>query len=89
MTCEGFKTWGHIGYGIRPSERRKGYATEVLKMMLEEAKAKKIYKVLLGAHESNTGSWKVIEKCGGILESTVTIEGDEEPIRRYWIRENK
>lgn len=78
-------TWGHIGYGIRPSERRKGYATEVLKMMLEEAKAKKIYKVLLGVHENNIGSWKTIEKCGGIQENTVTIDGDDEPIRRYWI----
>ena len=85
LTCEGLNTWGHIGYGIRPSERRKGYATEVLKMMLEEAKAKKIYKVLLGVHENNIGSWKTIEKCGGIQENTVTIDGDDEPIRRYWI----
>ena len=84
LTCEGFNTWGHIGYGIRPSERRKGYATEALKMMLEEAKAKKIYKVLLGVHESNIGSLKTIEKCGGVLENTVVVDGEAEPIRRYW-----
>ena len=84
LTYEGFKTWGHIGYGIRPSERRKGYATGVLKLMLQEAKAKKIFKVLLGVHESNVGSWKTIEKSGGVLENTVIVDGDEEPIRRYW-----
>ena len=30
-------------------------------------------------------SWKTVEKCGGILENTVYIENDNEPIRRYWI----
>ena len=39
LTDDGLKLWGHIGYGIRPSERNKGYATELLKMTLEEAKA--------------------------------------------------
>ena len=35
--------------------------------------------------DSNIGSWKTVEKCGGVLENTVLISGDEEPIRRYWI----
>lgn len=85
LTCEGFRTWGHIGYGVRPSERRKGCATMILRLMLEQAKAKRIYQVLIGVHDSNIGSWKTVEKCGGILENTVKVENDEEPIRRYWI----
>ena len=86
LTVEGFNTWGHIGYGVRPSERRKGYATEMLKMMLQEAKNKKINKVLIGAHASNIGSCKVIEKCDGILENVVIDPNDtKETINRYWI----
>ena len=85
LTYEGFQAWGHIGYGVRPSERLKGYATSMLKMMLEQAKQYRIYKVLIGVHEGNIGSWKVVEKCGGILENTVHIPNDGEAIRRYWI----
>ena len=85
LTVEGYQTWGHIGYGVRPSERRKGYAVLMLKMMLELAQEKKIYKVLIGVHDGNIGSWKTVEKCGGVLENTVLVSNDEEPIRRYWI----
>ena len=86
LTVEGFNSWGHIGYGIRPSERRKGYAVQSLKLMLEQAKARHINRVLIGVHERNVGSWKTVEKCGGVLENTVSVEGDDEPIRRYWIK---
>lgn len=86
LTVEGFNTWGHIGYGVRPSERRKGYGTEILKLALEEAKKKKIYKVLMGAHKSNIGSCKIIENCNGILENEVNDPDDiNEKINRYWI----
>lgn len=85
LTVENYQTWGHIGYGVRPSERRKGYAVKMLQLMLQEAEAKKRRKVLLGVYEGNVGSWKTIEKCGGVLENTVCVEGDDEPIRRYWI----
>jgi len=54
-------------------------------LMLQEAEAKKMRKVLLGVYEGNVGSWKTIEKCGGVLENTVCVEGEDEPIRRYWI----
>ena len=54
--------------------------------MLEQARAKHITRVLIVVHEGNVGSWKTVEKCGGILENTVSVEGDDEPIRRYWIK---
>lgn len=86
LTVEGINTWGHIGYGVRPSERKKGYATNILNMMLEEAKKKKIYKIMIGAHTSNIGSCKVIEKCDGKLENIVQDPDDvNETINRYWI----
>lgn len=86
LTVEGYNTWGHIGYGVRPSERRKHYATCMLKMMLKEAKKKNIYKVLIGCHTSNIGSSKVIENCNGQLENVVSDPNDpHETINRYWI----
>lgn len=85
LTVEGYQTWGHIGYGVRPSERRKGYAVQMLGLMLEQAKEKKIRKVLIGVYEGNVGAWRTVEKCGGVLENTVHVENADEPIRRYWI----
>ena len=85
LTEEGIKYWGHIGYGIRPSERKKGYATELLKLTMLEAKKKNIDKVLLGAYTGNIGSWRVMEKCNGKLENIVIEEETGLPIKRYWI----
>lgn len=86
LTIEGMKTWGHCGYGIRPSERRKGYATQVLKMLLEEAEKKGIRRVRIGAHTSNVGSCKTIEKCGfTFLEEVQDPDDENEKIRKYEI----
>lgn len=86
LTIKGLNSWGHCGYGVRPIERKKGYGTEILKLLLNEAKNKKIYKVLIGAHKSNIGSCKVIENCNGILENTIPDPDDiNKQINRYWI----
>ncbi|MGN0516405.1 GNAT family N-acetyltransferase, partial [Eubacterium sp.] len=50
---------------------RKGYATETLNMLLEEAKNRHIHRVLIGSHASNIGSCKVIEKCGFKFEEEI------------------
>lgn len=85
LTEDGLKLWGHIGYGIRPSERKKGYATKLLKMTMEEAKKYNIDHVLLGAYTGNIGSWKVMEKCGGKFENIVIEDETGLPVKRYWI----
>ena len=86
LTADGFNTWGHIGYGVRPSARRKGCATEILRMMLEECKSRHFWRVLIGAHADNTGSCRVIEKCGGVLENSVPDpDNSGKTINRYWI----
>jgi len=59
--------FGHIGYGIRPSERRKGYATEQLRLALEKCRELGIKQVHVGCFEENTGSRRTIEKNGGKL----------------------
>ncbi len=84
LTVEGYNTWGHVGYGIRPSERRKGYATQVLKLLLEEAKKKGIRRVRTGAYASNIGSCRTIEKCGFTFFEEIPSPYDEgEVIRKY------
>ncbi|HTE49124.1 MAG TPA: GNAT family N-acetyltransferase [Candidatus Paceibacterota bacterium] len=75
---------GHIGYSIRPSERNKGYGTRILELALSEAKRPGLNKVLLTCDDDNTGSAKVIEKNGGILENKIENEGKLK--RRYWIK---
>ena len=85
LTQEGLKTWGHVGYGIRPYERKKGYATKLLKLVIQEARKKNLKRLLLASYEGNIGSWKVMEKCGAKLENII-IEGETGlPIKRYWI----
>ncbi|KKP87491.1 MAG: hypothetical protein UR90_C0003G0008 [Parcubacteria group bacterium GW2011_GWC1_35_8] len=77
---------GHIGYAIRPSERKKGYGTKILELALSVAKSLGIEKALLTCDDDNFGSGKIIEKNGGILENKVDNDGKLK--RRYWI-ENK
>ncbi len=75
---------GHIGDGIRPSERRKGYATKMIGLALEECKKIGIDKVLMVCEKDNIGSAKSIMNNGGVLENEIE---DEDGIikQRYWI----
>ncbi len=75
---------GHIGDGIRPSERRKGYATEMIRLALLECKKLGITKVLMVCDKSNIASAKTIIKNGGILENEFTND-DGEIEQRFWI----
>ena len=64
---------GHISYGIRPSERRKGYATRLLALMLERARQRFISRVLVTCDKDNVASAKVIQRNGGLLEDERTL----------------
>ena len=77
------KYGGHIGDGVRPSERRKGYATEMIRLALIECKKLGIDRVLITCNASNIGSKKSIIKNGGVLENIVDEDGV--PLERYWI----
>lgn len=76
---------GHIGDGIRPSERRKGYATEMVRLALLECKKLGIDQVLMVCNKDNIGSAKSILKNGGVLENEFVNE-DGEIEQRYWIQ---
>jgi len=75
---------GHIGYAIAPSERRRGYATEQLRLALEICKTMGIGPVLITCHKDNIASARVIQNNGGVLEDErVSREG--KVFQRYWI----
>lgn len=76
---------GHIGFSVVPKERRKGYATRMLTLMLKEAKKAGIDKVLLTCDTDNIGSYKTVEKCGGVREQEEPFMLDGEPYYKYWI----
>ena len=76
---------GHIGFSVIPEERRKGYATEMLKQMLAVAKKTGIDKVLLTCDIDNIASCKTLEKCGGKKEQEDAFVLDGEPYYKYWI----
>lgn len=75
---------GHIGDGVRPSERRKGYATEMIRLALDECKKLGIGKVLIVCDKDNVGSAKSIIKNGGVLENEI-VDSDGNIEQRYWI----
>ena len=77
------KYGGQVGYGVRPSERRKGYAKEILQMGLKICKNMGYGKVLLCCNADNTGSVKTIIGSGGILDSEGIFNGEK--IQRFWI----
>ena len=65
------KEGGHIGDGIRPSERRKGYATKMIRPALAECKKLGIGRVLITCDKDNIGSARSIVKNGGVLENEI------------------
>lgn len=76
---------GHIGYGVRPSFRKQGYGTLMLRLCLSEARKLVDDRVLITCSDSNTGSRKIIESNGGILENVAHYDWMEGGTMRFWI----
>lgn len=79
------KEGGHIGYSIRPTERRKGYATRMLKAALAFCRPIGLSEVIITCDKSNPASAGVIANCGGALEAEFFSETFGEVIQRYII----
>jgi predicted acetyltransferase len=77
---------GHIGYAVVPEFRRRGYATEILRLSVKIAREKfGLGRILVTCDDDNIGSIRTIEKNGGILENVISGPDLDKPKRRYWI----
>ena len=80
-----FNLGGNIGYAIRPNERGKGYGVELLKLAMLKCKELGLDKILITARVNNVQSNKLIEKCGGVLDTDYLDEMSGIMFHRYWI----
>ena len=85
LTEATFQEGGHVGYEVRPSERRRGYATRLLALVLEKVRQEDLKRLLLTCQKDNAPSIRVIEKNGGVLENEITSPRTGKPALRYWI----
>ena len=79
------KFGGHIGYSVRPSERRKGYAKAMLAAVLPFCREIGLDKVLITCYEDNIASAATILSCGGRFESLIYEPNEKINYKRYWI----
>ena len=76
---------GHIGYSVRPSERRKGYAKQMLKAVLLFCKKIGLGRILVCCIDGNVASEKTILANGGVYEYTVNEPARNRALKRFWI----
>ena len=76
---------GHIGYSVRPGERRRGYAKEMLRLALPFCREIGLDRVLISCEPNNPGSRRTILANGGVYESTVHDPRENIDRERYWI----
>lgn len=74
---------GHVGYAVGPEYRRRGYATDILRLAVADLAARGVERVLVTCDDTNTASAGVIEKLGGVLQDV--RPGRSALKRRYWI----
>ena len=83
------KDLGHCGYSVRPSERRKGFATEMLRQLLEVAEKAGMTELYLSVERKNEPSVKTIIRNGGVYERGFEFDGEQADIYRIALAESR
>jgi len=82
------KIGGHVGYIIKPKERKRGYGTKILKLAFPKLKKIGIKRALITCDKTNIGSRKIIENNGGKFYREIKIRGRKVPTLQYWVKIN-
>lgn len=69
--------FGHCGYSVRPSQRNKGYATEMLRQITDVARKAGLTELQLSVEKNNKPSIRTIKKNGGVYERSFEFEGEQ------------
>lgn len=85
LTKKGYEVWGNIAYGVRPSQRRKGYGTKIAEQLLNKCKELRIEEVILCHYEDNIISPKIFNKIGAKYTNSVNSTVNNKKIKRYRI----
>jgi predicted acetyltransferase len=85
LTDHLLKWGGHIGYGVRPSMRKRGFATEILRQSLARARALGLRKVRLTCDKENIASARTILRNGGEFDEEEYMPEHQRVVARYWI----
>ena len=85
LTPELEREGGHVGYDVRPSMRRRGYGTALLRLALPLARHHGIQRVCITCDADNIGSRKIIERNGGVLAGEAVSPDSGKWVRQYWI----
>jgi len=88
LTAELEQEGGHIGYDVRPTMRRLGYGTQLLRLALPMLREQGIGRVRITCDEDNVGSAKIIERNGGVLSGSGVSRESGKTVRQYWIELN-
>ncbi|MBR6345022.1 MAG: GNAT family N-acetyltransferase [Lachnospiraceae bacterium] len=80
------KEGGHIGYAVRPTERRKGFGTEMLAEGIKVCERIGIHEVLVSCDKENIASSGVIKNCGGVLKDEFYSRTYDEMLQMYIIK---
>lgn len=86
LTQKGYEIWGNIAYGVRPSKRRKGYATQIAEKLIEKCASLNMKEVILCHYEDNIISPKIFQKIGASYTNDTISTVSDKKIKRYQIQ---